>query len=69
MLNTRHMQYKIDVKCRDLHNFELFDIKLKLNDLFNICVLNDLYVFYTYTKCRYCINMCVIYILCFCCCS
>ena len=25
MLNTRHMQYKIDVKCRDLHNFELFD--------------------------------------------
>ena len=25
MLNTRHMQYKIDVKCWDLHNFELFD--------------------------------------------
>ena len=25
MLNTRHMQYKIDMKCRDLHNFDLFD--------------------------------------------
>ena len=25
MLNTLHMQYKIDVKFRELHNFELFD--------------------------------------------
>ena len=54
---TAH-QYKIYVKCGTFIILNYL-IMLKLNNLFNICVLNDLYVFYTYTKCRYCINMCV----------
>ena len=58
MLNILHMEYKIYVKCG---TFKILNylIMLKFNNLFNICILNDLYVFYTYMKCRYCINMCV----------
>ena len=35
-------------------------------NVFNMCVLNDLYVFYTYSKCIYCIIMCiyVLYLYC-----
>ena len=58
MLNILHMQYMIYVKCGTYIIFNCF-IMLKLNNLFNICVLNDLYVFDTYTECRYYINMCV----------
>ena len=58
MLNILHIQYKIYIKYKTFIIFNCL-LMLKLNNLFNICVLNDLYVFYTYTKCRYYINMCV----------
>ena len=57
-MNILHLQYKIYVKCGTFIILNCL-IRLKLNHLFNICVLNDLYVLYAYTKCRYCINMCV----------
>ena len=46
MLNILHMQYKIYVKCGTFIILNCL-IMLELNNLFNNCVLNDLYVFYT----------------------
>ena len=48
MLNTRHMQYKIDVKCRDLHNFELFD-KAEIEQFIQyLCIKLSICILYIY---------------------
>ena len=70
--NIKYCMYKYNITMSDrYYSFSYIDkkygtfiilnclIMLKLNNLFNICVLNDLYILFTYTKCRYCIYICV----------
>ena len=70
MLNILHMQYKIYVKCGTLIILNCL-IMLELNNLFKICVLNDLYVFYTLRNadivliCVYMYNIYTVFLLLF----
>ena len=49
MLNIRQMQYKIYVKCGTFIILNCLII-LKLNNFYNIYVLNDLYIYSIHTR-------------------